>query len=199
MHAGGTTWFVSEDYSYRSATYYAVLSRELAGDAVAPGTESMLDAFVVPVCLERAARHGIPVAPYTIAHTCPAAPAIVYGLNYFSRASHFEVLAGDGRDQGKVRHATSNGKYPCCAQEFPRGSGIVRAISVFGRTLSPFPGVQEIAGQVFSCFRVPLVELVCISGPGGTVLSSLCPVRYSRLAPGERRLLKAHILGQAFL
>ncbi|MDH7510308.1 MAG: RimK-like ATPgrasp N-terminal domain-containing protein [Methanolinea sp.] len=196
---GGYTTFVSENYSYKSGTYYAILARELAGEAVAPDTRSMLDAFVVPVCLERARQCGIPVAGYTITHSCAPAPAIVYGLNYFASTSHFEVLTGDGRDREKVRHVTNSGKYPCCSQPVPPDMAVTRAVSIFGKTLSHVPGMHEMAGRVFECFRVPLVELVCLSGPGGPVLSSLCPVRYSRLQPAERRLLKACILGQVFL
>jgi hypothetical protein len=76
---------------------------------------------------------------------------------------------------------------------------VTRAVSIFGKTLSPVPGMHEMAERVFGCFRVPLVELVCLSGPGGPLLSSLCPVRYSRLQPAERRILKACISGQVFL
>jgi len=196
---GGCTSLVSENYSYKSETYYAILARELAGKAVAPDTQSVLDAFVVPVCLERARHCGIPAAEYTITHSCAPAPAIVYGLNYFACTSHFEVLTGDGRDREKVKHVSSGGKYPCCFQQVPPGMAVARAVSIFGRVLSPVPGLQEMAERVYACFRVPLVELVCLSGPGGPLLSSLCPVRYSRLQPGERRLLKACILGQVFL
>jgi len=196
---GGYTTFVSENYSYKSRTYYAILARELAGEAVAPDTRSMLDAFVVPVCLERARHCGIPVAEFTIMHSCAPAPAIVYGLNYFACTSHFEVLTGDGHDREKVRHVTNSGKYPCCFQPVAPEMAVTRAVSVFGKTLSLVPGMQEMAERVFQCFHVPLVELVCLLGPDGPVLSSLCPVRYSRLQPAERRLLKACISGQVFL
>lgn len=196
---GGYTTFVSENYSYKSETYYAILARELAGEAVAPDTRSMLDAFVVPVCLERARHCGIPVAEYTIMHSCAPAPAIVYGLNYFACTSHFEVLTGDMRDREKVRHVTNGGKYPCCSQPVSPEMAVTRAVSVFGKVITPVPGMQEMADCVWNCFRIPLVELVCLSGPGGPVLSSLCPVRYSRLQPAERRLLKACICGQVFL
>jgi len=196
---GACTFFVSENYSYRSEAYYAILAREVAGDEVAPDTRSILDAFVVPVCLERAGHCGIAVADYSISYSCAPAPAIVYGLNYFACTSHYEILAGDGRDREKVRHVTNSGKYPCCSQPFTPDSSIVRAVSIFGKTNYPLPGMQEMAASVYGCFRIPLVELVCLSRGGDLVLSSLAPVRYSRLQPSERRLLKACILGQVFL
>ena len=45
---------VAEDYSYKSEAYYTILAHELAGDDVRPCSRAVLDAFVVPVCLERA-------------------------------------------------------------------------------------------------------------------------------------------------
>lgn len=195
----GMVHLVSENYSYKSEAYYSILTREIQGQRVAPDTRSILDAFVVPICLERARLEGIPVAEYTISQSCTPAPAVIYGLNYFACTSHFEVLREDKSAQDMVRHVTNNGKYPFCSQRLEPGTRIERATSLFGRVTGSDPGMADMAARVWQCFRIPLVELVCLSGPGGLCLSSLCPVRYSHLRKDEREILTAFIQGQGFL
>lgn len=195
----GTLYLVSENYSYRSEAYYTILAREIQGRRVAPDTGSILDAFVVPICLERARLAGIPVADYAISQSCIHVPSVVYGLNYFACTSHFDVLADDGRAREVVRHVTNNGKYPFCSQPIGKGVRIERAASIFGRAVSGDPGMADMASWVWECFRIPLVELVCLSGTGGLFLSSLCPVRYTHLPKAEKAILRACIAGQEFL
>ena len=195
----GVRYLVSENYSYKSEAYYTILLHEIQGEKVAPGTRAILDAFVVPVCLERARSEGMPVAEYAISQSCIQAPAVIYGLNYFSCTSHFEVLQEDESARELVRHVTNNGKYPFCSQRLEDGEGIRRAVSIFGNVSSPDPAMAEMAGRVWEAFCIPLVEIICLDGPSGLRLSSLCPVRYSRLAPAEKELLSAYLSGQVFL
>jgi hypothetical protein len=195
----GVVHLVSENYSYKSEAYYAILMQETQGRRVEPGTKAILDAFVVPVCLERARMDGIPVADYAISQSCIPAPAVIYGLNYFACTSHFEVLCDDESARELVRHVTNNGKYPFCSQRLEAGARIERAVSIFGNVSSTDPAMAGMAAGVWDSFCIPLVEIICIDGPCGLRLSSLCPVRYSRLAPAERDLLSAYLSGQVFL
>lgn len=199
VERGETVCVVSENYSYKSEAYYSILSREVLGQRVAPGTRSILDAFVVPVCLERARIEGIPVAEYTISQSCIPAPAVIYGLNYFACTSHFEVLDEDEQARERVRHVTHNGRYPFCAQRMGDGTRIHRAVSVFGQVAGTDRGMAEMATRIWECFRIPLVELVCLSDGGDPILSSLCPVRYSHLSKAEKEILQCSISGQEFL
>ena len=195
----GTSYLVSENYSYKSEAYYAILMQETQGLRVEPGTKAILDAFVVPICLERARMDGIPVAEYSISQSCIPAPAVIYGLNYFACTSHFEVLGQDDSARELVRHVTNNGKYPFCSQRLDAGARIERAVSIFGNVCCNDPALAEMAAGVWESFRIPLVEIVSIRGPGGLRLSSICPVRYSRLTPAEKELLSLYLSGQVFL
>jgi len=195
----GMVYLVSENYSYKSEAYYSILSMEIKGQRVAPDTRSILDAFIVPICLERARLEKIPVAEYAISQSCIPAPAVIYGLNYFACTSHFEVLHEDDQARERVRHVTNNGKYPFCSQRMGEGSRIERAVSIFGRVACTDQGMTDMATLVWECFRIPLVEIICLSGAGSFRLSSLCPVRYSHLSKAEKGLMRACISGQEFL
>ncbi len=195
----GLMYLISENYSYKSEAYYTILEREIRGKRIIPTTSSILDAFVVPICLERAHLEGIPVAEYSISQSCIPVPAVIYGLNYFACTSHFEVLQDDAREREMIRHVTNNGKYPFCAQRLDDGVRISRGISIFGKMADQDKALADIAAQVWECFRIPLVEIICLSGPAGSRLSSLCPVRYSHLSKVEKAILKAFLSGQEFL
>jgi hypothetical protein len=51
---------ISENYSYKTETYYTILDHEQGGKTVRPSSRAVLDAYVVPICLERARLGGIP-------------------------------------------------------------------------------------------------------------------------------------------
>ena len=57
---------ISEDYSYKTEPYYTILHHELDGKIVSPTSSAVLDAFVVPICLERPKSAGIPVCEWGI-------------------------------------------------------------------------------------------------------------------------------------
>ncbi|MFA5332860.1 MAG: hypothetical protein WC342_10845, partial [Methanoregula sp.] len=48
VHNKGSDHIVSENYSYKTETYYTILKRELDGDRVLPTSRDVLDAYVVP-------------------------------------------------------------------------------------------------------------------------------------------------------
>ena len=52
---------VSENYYYKTEPYYTILQHELEGKKVEPTSSAVLDAYVIPICLSRAASAGIPV------------------------------------------------------------------------------------------------------------------------------------------
>jgi hypothetical protein len=191
---------VSEDYGYKTGSYYTILSREIAGEPVAPDSRSVLDAAVVPVCLERAARAGIPVADCVISQSCtPDLPAILYGLNYFSCTSEFSVVRSREAEKEVVRHLTNNGKYPYCCQSLSETAEVIPVIAIFGKITGGEPGVRDIAERLYAEFRIPLMTLVLIREGVSRFLSSITPTRYSSLSPAERSLLQAYLANQEFL
>jgi|GEM_PF-5291464 len=120
----GLVYLVSENYSYKSEAYYSILEREILGQRIIPSTSSILDAFVVPICLERAHHEGIPVADYSISQSCIPVPAVIYGLNYFACTSHFEVLQEDAREREMIRHVTEQRKnIPSARSASTKGCG----------------------------------------------------------------------------
>jgi hypothetical protein len=191
---------VSEDYGYKTGSYYTILSREIAGEPVDPDSRSVLDAAVVPVCLERAARARIPVADCLISQSCaPDLPAVLYGLNYFSCTSEFSVVRSREAEKEVVRHLTNNGKYPYCCQPLSETAEVIPVIAVFGKIAGDEPGVRDIAERLYAEFRIPLMTLVLIREGESRVLSSITPTRYSSLSPAERSLLQAYLANQEFL
>ena len=111
---------IAEDYSYKSEAYYTILARELAGDDIRPSSRAVLDAFVVPVCLERAKNAGIPVVGWGISQAYVPLPAILYGLNYFATASDYFVVQNNTQAKEVIRHITNKGKLPLLLPETRR-------------------------------------------------------------------------------
>ena len=196
---GDTLYVISENYFYKTEPYYTILRNEMAGTRVSPSSASVLDAYVIPICLERAAIAGIPVCEWGISHSYIPIPAIVYGLNYFATSSEYFVV--DDADAGKevIKHITNKGKYPFCYQRLADGDSVVTLTSVFGKTFEKEPVLAEYAGKIYDIFGIPLVNMIFIRRDNGYSLSSLTPTRYNQLSDGERSLLQAYLNNQAFL
>lgn len=195
----GCTHVVSENYNYKTEPYYLILSRELNGELVAPDSRSVLDAYVVPVCLERAARAGVPVAECIISQSCGRIPAVFYGLNYFSCSSEFTTVRTMEAEKEVIRHITNGGKYPFCFQPLDETATLLKAHAIFGKCPECEQELGDYADQIYQEFRIPLVSMVFIESEGTYALSSLAPTRYSALTPVEKSLLRAYLSHQEFL
>ena len=195
----GCTHVVSENYSYKTETYYLLLSRELNGEPIAPDSRSVLDAYVVPICLERAAGVGVPVAECIISQSCGRIPAVFYGLNYFSCSSEFTAVHTMDGEKEVIRHITNGGKYPFCFQPIDETATLIKAHAIFGKCLGCEKELGDYADQIYQEFRIPLISMVFIESEGTYSLSSLAPTRYSALTPGEKSLLRAYLSHQEFL
>jgi hypothetical protein len=196
---GDTFHVISENYSYKTETYYTILQHELEGKPVRPASAAILDAYVVPVCLERAKLAGIPVCCWGISQAYVPLPAILYGLNYFATTSDYFIVRDNDQAKEVIKHITNKGKYPFCYQKLDESSTIHSCVAIFGKTTLPCPEISLAAQKVYEQFSIPLVTLVFVKGADQYYLSSLAPVKYSHLKPEERALLVAHICGQGFL
>ncbi|NTW92860.1 MAG: hypothetical protein HGA40_05405 [Methanoregulaceae archaeon] len=199
LRRDGCTHVISENYSYKTETYYLILSRELNSEPVAPDSRSVLDAYVVPVCLERASRAGVPVAECLISQSCGRIPAVFYGLNYFSCSSEFSVVRTPDAAKEVIRHITNSGKYPFCFQPLDENATLVTAHAIFGKCPGHEQEVGDYSELIYREFRIPLVSMIFIKSDGTYRLSSLAPARYSALTPGEKSLLRAYLAHQEFL
>lgn len=190
---------ISENYSYKTETYYSILSYELEGKPVLPSSRVILDAYVVPICLERAKRGGIPVCDWGISQGYVPLPVILYGLNYFATTSDFFVVDDNSRAKEVIRHITNIGKYPFCYQKLDEGATIHSCIGIFGKTTHDCSGISDMAKKVYELFSIPLVTMVFVKNNEKYRLSSLAPVKYSQLSIKERTLLSAYLSNQEFL
>ena len=199
LRQGDINHIISESYAYKTEAYYTILRHELDGMGVMPASSAVLDASVVPLCLERARLAKIPVCDWGISQGYVPLPSILYGLNYFASTADYCVVHDDTQAKEAVRHLTNCGKYPFCYQKIPAGATISTCISVFGKTSSPCDGAEQLARQVYELFAIPLVTLVMVADGDTYRLSSLAPTRYCRMSPAERSLLMAYLHHQEFL
>jgi hypothetical protein len=190
---------VSANYSYKTEPYYTILRLELEGKAVLPSSASVIDAYVVPVCLEQAHLAGIPVCEWGISQGYTPLPAIIYGLNYYATAEEYAVVRDAGKAKEFVKHITNRGKYPFCYQKLAEGAEIGSCTAIFGKTAGRCSRVAELAGQVYSLFHIPLVTIVYVRSGERFLLSSLSPVKSSQLSEEERAILSAYLSQQEFL
>jgi hypothetical protein len=190
---------ISENYSYKTETYYSILCHELEGKTVRPSSSAILDAYVVPICLERAKQEGIPACEWGISQGYVPLPAILYGLNYFATTSDFFVVYDNNKAKEAIKHITNMGKYPFCFQKLGDGATIHSCVGIFGKTAIPCSPIDRLAEKVYECFSIPLVTMVFVNTGGQYLLSSLAPTRYSQLTSDERTLLAAYLSCQEFL
>jgi hypothetical protein len=195
----GIWYVISEDYSYKTEPYYTILSYELAGKNVRPASSAVLDAYVVPICLERANLAGIPVAEWGISQGYVPLPSIIYGLNYFATSADYFLVRDNAKAQEVIAHVTNKGKYPFCYQKLPPDATVHSCVSIFGRTTDSCAAIAGLAEKVYQIFSIPLVTMVVVQSGDEYLLSSLAPAKYSRISGDERALLTAYLSSQEFL
>jgi len=195
----GIRHVISEDYSYKTEPYYAILNYEILGKNVRPASSAVLDAYVVPICLERAKLANIPVAEWGISQGYVPLPSIIYGLNYFATSADFFVVRDDGKAKEVIAHVTNKGKYPFCYQKIAPDATVHSCVSIFGRTADSCAAVAGIARKMYELFSIPLVTMVFVKTENEYLLSSLSPTKYSQISGDERALLTAYLSHQEFL
>jgi hypothetical protein len=183
-------YIVNESYFYKTEPYYAIVKNENEGIKTIPSSRDVLDAYIVPICLEKAKLAGIPVCDWTISYQFVPLPAIIYGLNYFSTPSE-NFLVSDHEEAKKViKHVTNHGRYPFCYQKISDASAVARCVSIFGKSINCCEKVSTIAEKIYEVFRLPLVEIVLVKDDSDCRLSSLAPVKYSQLSKDETEMLQ---------
>jgi len=59
-------YIVNESYFYKTEPYYTIVKNENEDIKTTPSSSDVLDAYIVPICLEKAKLAGIPVCEWTI-------------------------------------------------------------------------------------------------------------------------------------
>ena len=183
-------YIINESYFYKTEPYYTIVKNEYDGIKTVPSSSDVLDAYIVPICLEKAKLAEIPICDWVISYQYISLPAVVYGLNYFSTPSDHFVVKDVEEAKKVIKHVTNLGKYPFCYQKITDESTVVKCVSIFGKTINCCEGVSALADKVYRAFRIPLVEIVLIRDKAGYRLSSLAPVKYSQLSKEETELLQ---------
>jgi hypothetical protein len=146
---------LSGDYEYLTEGYYACQDAELAGANALPSCADALDAYVVPIALQKAAKAGVPVPDWVLTNEYFPVPAVCYGVNPFSRK--YAVVRSEAEREAAARQLTWNGKYTICCQRISPATELVEFRLVCGRTSSP--EFADWADRLFSLFRLPLATV----------------------------------------
>jgi hypothetical protein len=150
----------------------------------------VLDAYIVPICLEKAKLAGIPVCEWIISNVYVSLPAIVYGLNYFSTPSDHFLVSDLEQAKQIIKHVTNRGRYPFCYQKISERATVVKCVSIFGKSINCCEKARDLAERIYEVFHLPLVEIVMVKDEAGCRLSSLSPVKYSQLSKDETEMLQ---------
>lgn len=177
---------LSGDYSYMISGYYDSLDAELEGRVVLPTTADALDAYVVPIAMEKARLHGIPVPDYDIVtdkFTPP--PLLAYPINPFSTKS--ELITSTDDLEGKFRALSMTGKYAVLCQHVPRDYRIDVVRCIMGQSL--IREYDAFTARLFEIFRLPLMRVRVIVTTSEYLLSGIEPLPYDNLTLNEKKLL----------
>jgi len=189
------THIVSENHFYKTEGYYALVKNEVNGVNTLPRSSDVIDAYVVPICLEKAKLCGVEVCHWEISYTDAPAPCIIYGVNYFSTPGEFFVAQDLKQSQQAVKHVTNNGRYPFCYQPLGESDMPKKSNVIFGRIASDDPALANLASGVYEAFHIPLVSMIYVTHNGVPQLSSLGPVKYSKLNQREKEMLGSRLGG----
>jgi hypothetical protein len=179
---------LSGDYTYLTSGYYASLDAELAGMRVLPTTADALDAYVVPIAMEKARLAGIPVPPHeVVTDRFPPPPLLAYPINPFS--SRGVLLLDADAVESRRKGLTYTGKYAVLVQHLPGDHRIDVLRLVMGRT--HVPEYEEMGRQLFEVFRLPLMKVRIVVTTKEYMLSAIEPLPFGELTAEDR----AHLEG----
>lgn len=175
------------DYSYLSEGYYRSLDAELEGLDISPTTAEALDAYVVPIALEKAVRAGLKVPDYSVTLDRLVPPVLAYPVNPFSTAG--ELVLAEHDLKKRLKSLTRNGTYAVLCQTLPEDYRLDTLRVVLGRTTAE--AYTDFAWQVFEVFGLPLMRVRVIVTPHQYLFSSIGPLPFSDLSEEERVLIES--------
>jgi len=175
------------DYTYLTDGYYHSLDLEQAGEMVVPTSAECLDAYVVPIALEKAKRGGIGI-PHAqlVTERFLAPPLMAYPVNPFS--SRGELLPDSASIEARRSGLSYTGKYAVLCQALPRDFRIDTLRVVIGRCA--MPEYRDFADALWRTFRTPLMKVRVIVTEGAFLLSAIEPLPWKSLTAEERSILE---------
>ncbi|MDH7508777.1 MAG: RimK-like ATPgrasp N-terminal domain-containing protein [Methanomassiliicoccales archaeon] len=176
---------IAGDYRYLSEGHYESVEAEVQEIPVYPRVKEALDAYVVPLCMERAKRAGIPVPEYYISNGFFEPPAIIYPINPFMRRHSVVYKEGHVKTIGKS--LTRNYKYPILVQRIREDASIREFKCILGTTTTD--EFETIANQIWNLFHLPICKVRVIED-GEVLLSAIEPLPLHQLKSKELKLLR---------
>lgn len=178
---------LSGDYSYLLGGYYESLDAELSGVDIIPTTQDALDAYVVPIAMEKAKAAGLAVPDYDIVTEKLLPPPIMaYPINPFMDKGEL-IREADALKQRR-KALTMSGKYAVICQKLGGDYRIDVARCVLGKCLTE--EYRDFAAEVFRVFRVPLMRVRVVVSAKEFLLSAIEPLPFDSLTLNEKKLLE---------
>lgn len=174
---------LSGDWEYLSEAYYRLQDAELAGDArPLPTCAEALDAYVVPIALQKAEAAGLAVPEWFLANEWFPVNVVVYGVNPFNRS--YAVVRTEEQQRVAAKRLTWRYKYTVCCERIADATAIVEFRAVGGRADRPeFAGWAD---AVLRVFRLPLAKVRLLRTGDRLELSALEKLPWKALTRQER-------------
>lgn len=177
---------LSGDWSYLSEGYYRILEAELAGDGVLPTPADALDAYVVPIAVDKAARGDLAVPECRLVMDRLEPPVLAYPVNPFS--DRMELVLPEDDAKAKLASLTRNGTYATLCQRLPADYRIDVVRVLLGKTL--LEEYAAFAERVFGVFALPLMRVRVVVTSEAYFFSAVEPLPFGTLTEEEEGLLE---------
>lgn len=174
------------DYTYLTEGYYISLDSELNKEKIIPTTQEALDAYVVPLAMEKAKLNSIPTPDFEIITEKITPPVIAYPINPYT--SKFEIVNVNDDLKRKLNTVTMSGKYATLCQKLPTDYRIDIVRSILGKTL--VNEYQNYVKLVYHSFRIPLMKIRVIVTSTSYMLSAIEPLKLEELTLKEKKIIE---------
>ncbi len=177
-------------YEYLELPYYVSQDFENDGKSVHPTCKEMLDAYVVPLFLERAKLAGLPVPEYYITNGYFEPPVIVDSINPFMSRSR--IVTKMSQQKSVSKSLTRNFTYAATVQEIPPDAKVETFRCVLGWSVAP--RYRDLAADFWRAFQIPVAKVRVIRKADGTLLlSKVSPLLFKDLKKRELDYLEKRI------
>jgi len=187
MYSDNNLFVLSNEYHYKTESYYRIVLRENQnGYKITPSSREILDAYVVPICLTKAQMVGIPVCEWGISDTYCPLPSIIFGINYYSDSSRFEVVYDLDTAKEAIKKLTHGGKYPFCFQKIPPNAEIKTFSTLFGKNTTTDPEICALLEKIYQVFEIPVAKIILLYDGTTHYLLSISPIKKSEITSDEK-------------
>jgi hypothetical protein len=171
------------DYHYLSAGYYLSQDLENQGKNIHPTPREVMDAYIVPLFLEKARLAELPIPTYYITNDYFEPPVVVDAVNPFMMRQ--SIVRKEGHQERVTKSLTRNYTYAICCQVLPVEARVADFRAALGWSVAP--QYRSLAASIWEVFRIPLALVRVIMPRNGTpLLSAIRPLPQNRLNSRER-------------